>query len=134
MERAMDNRIGLYEQKRQAFAVIPPRRSDGTATPPVFGYQVGYSPNSTRGETEVELIRRAGADFARFHVTWFEIEPEKGKFDWAGLDRLVDQVRESRNQAGDLFLRHAALGVEHARTTRATSSTSGPTTPMRPKM
>lgn len=91
MERAMDNRIGLYEQKRQAFAVIPPRRSDGTATPPVFGYQVGYSPNSTRGETEVELIRRAGADFARFHVTWFEIEPEKGKFDWAGLDRLVDK-------------------------------------------
>ena len=24
-------------------------------------------------------------------MTWFEIEPEKGKFDWAGLDRLVDK-------------------------------------------
>lgn len=96
----------------RSHSAAPQRRA--RATPPVFGYQVGYSPNSTRGETEVELIRRAGADFARFHVTWFEIEPEKGKFDWAGLDRLVDQVRESRNQAGDLFLRHAALGVEHA--------------------
>lgn len=127
MERAMDNRIGLYEQKRQAFAVIPPRRSDGTATPPVFGYQVGYSPNSTRGETEVELIRRAGADFARFHVTWFEIEPEKGKFDWAGLDRLVDKCvkagikpvicfygtpRWASNTPGRHALRRPRLGLQ----------------------
>ena len=37
----------------------------------------------------------AGVDVVRIHARWSAIEPERGTFDWAALDRAVGAVREN---------------------------------------
>ncbi len=94
-ERAMNNQIGLFTPGGHSFAAVRDRES-GSA-PALFGYQLGCSPSRIRslGDTEVQMAKRAGGSFARFHVTWMEIEPEKGKFNWEALDYYVDKCIEA---------------------------------------
>ena len=46
---------------------------------------------STKRNIVLETSRR----FARFHVTWPELEPAKGQFRWETLDYFVDKCREA---------------------------------------
>lgn len=94
-ERAMNNQIGLFTPGGHSFAVV--RDRDSGPAPALFGYQLGCSPSRIKslGDTEVQMAKRAGGSFARFHVTWMEIEPEKGKFNWDALDYYVDKCVEA---------------------------------------
>ena len=95
-DRAQNNQIALFQPEGHAFAVVRPRDAD---RPPAtaLGYHITCSNGRIRsmGDTEVRIAKLAGASFARFHVTWPELEPAKGQFRWETLDYFVDKCREA---------------------------------------
>lgn len=93
---SQNNQIDLFQPEGHAFAVVRPRDAD---RPPAtaLGYHITCSNGRIRtmGDTEVRIAKLAGASFARFHVTWPELEPAKGQFRWETLDYFVDKCREA---------------------------------------
>jgi len=97
LERAPNNQIALFERKRHAFQVTTPRDARYPASK-LFGYQLNAAKSAMnyRQDNEVKAIKAAGGAFARFHITWFDIEPEKGKFDWEAVDYFVNKCVEAK--------------------------------------
>jgi hypothetical protein len=49
-----------------------------------------HYPNDASIERATDLMKNAGVGFARMDFLWADVEPEKGRFDFAHLDRIVD--------------------------------------------
>jgi beta-glucosidase len=43
---------------------------------------------------DLELARASGATAMRYGIPWYLIEPERGRFAWSWLDRVVDRLEE----------------------------------------
>src|SRR5689334_16797602 len=57
-----------------------------------------YPPDSTplaRIDEDLALMRATGTRFLRVGFSWHSIEPEKGKYNWALWDHLVDLTSRS---------------------------------------
>ena len=61
-----------------------PRAGEGTL--------FGYSESFLAGTGEIGLLGRSGADFARRRLSWTEIEPAQGAFDWSRYDALYAEL------------------------------------------
>jgi beta-galactosidase GanA len=55
-----------------------------------------YGMNVHLSENEVlEKMKEAGIKWFRIDVNWFEAEPEKNKFNWGRIDRVVTYCKEN---------------------------------------
>lgn len=56
------------------------------------GTRFGYSESLQAGSGETEALARSGADLVRRRLSWTEIEPTQGAFDWTAYDAIYDEV------------------------------------------
>jgi len=47
-----------------------------------------------RWHTDLALAREAGAEFVRWGVPWYRVQPEPARFDWSWLDRVFARFAE----------------------------------------
>lgn len=81
-ERAANNQIGRFTPPGgHSFAVVRERTTAGEPSE-LLGYQFN-------GATQP--MKLAGGRFTRIHITWMDLEPEKGKFTWSRLDDFVNR-------------------------------------------
>lgn len=59
-----------------------------------FGINTAFGPETPDLEKRLEAMRRAGIKWGRQDFTWRRIEKERGVYDWAGYDRLVELCHE----------------------------------------
>jgi len=83
------DKIGVFSRGRVGVAVVPSAPKGPVSE--LFGFQLSFSPRnaSTSCARDLRLARLVGASFVRFHVQWFQLEPERGKFDWKALDAVI---------------------------------------------
>lgn len=46
-----------------------------------------------RWESDLELVAESGAEFLRWGVPWYLVEPRPGEFDWSWTDQVVSKMR-----------------------------------------
>ena len=56
------------------------------------GMRFGYSEAFLAGTGEIALLGRSGSDLARRRLSWTEIEPTQGAFDWSRYDALYAEL------------------------------------------
>src|SRR2546426_208677 len=61
-----------------------------------FGVNTAFKPDSPDLEGRLKAMQQAGIKWGRQDFTWKRIEKQKGEYDWAGYDRLVEQCRQHR--------------------------------------
>lgn len=44
-------------------------------------------------ERDLELAAEAGAEFIRWGIPWYLVEPEQGRFDWSWIDQVAAKMR-----------------------------------------
>ena len=105
------------------------RRDDG----PTIGDRSGIAPTSwmlLRGSDDdlardLDLVADSGASWVRFDFEWTSAEPERGRYDWTAIDRVVRAAHER-----DLrVLATLAYTPEWARPPGATSDKFPPADP-----
>ncbi len=70
------------------------------------------------------LLHEAGVGMVRSFPEWANLQPEKGKWDWAAADALVEDARKNRLQIAGVFMylapwaSSAAPGADHGSRTR----------------
>lgn len=86
-----DGRL-LARDSAQFMVWNPPGNSYEDTTPNFFGmmYQERFSDS---WEQDLDLMAKAGVRIVRFPFRWSEIEPEKGKYQWAKYDRLMQLIK-----------------------------------------
>ncbi|WP_106814851.1 family 1 glycosylhydrolase [Microbacterium timonense] len=47
-----------------------------------------------RWEADLELVAASGAEFLRWGVPWYLVEPAPGRFDWTWLDRVAEKMQQ----------------------------------------
>lgn len=97
IERAwISNQIGVFALDKVNVAVVR-KPAAGTKVSNLFGFQITCSPRGMKivKDLEIRLAKIIGASFLRFHVEWFSIEPEKGKFNWEYFDYYVNKCVEA---------------------------------------
>jgi hypothetical protein len=56
------------------------------------GTRFGYSESFVAGTGEIPLLARSGAEIARRRLSWTEIEPTQGAFNWSSYDAMYDEL------------------------------------------
>lgn len=81
-----------YPQKETGIIITPLREEDNCMKDFLFGadYYPEHWPRS-RWETDAVMMRDMGLDVVRLaEFSWFKLEPEEGKFDFAWLDEALE--------------------------------------------
>jgi len=97
-ERAWVNNIAaVYPMDKVNVVVVSDAKRD---TRNLMGYQLDCFKGSQKayGDRQVKTAAMLGGSWARMHVQWNEVEPEKGKYDWTFLDYYVDKCVENNLQ------------------------------------
>ena len=74
---------------------LPEQRfSDQLLSDSPFGVNTAFGPDTPDLEKRLAAMQKAGIKWGRQDFTWRRIEKEKGVYDWAGYDRLVELCRK----------------------------------------
>ncbi len=46
-----------------------------------------------RWEGDLELVAASGAEFVRWGIPWYLVEPQPGEFDWSWVDQVAERMR-----------------------------------------
>jgi beta-glucosidase/6-phospho-beta-glucosidase/beta-galactosidase len=47
-----------------------------------------------RWRDDLDLVAESGAEFVRWGIPWYLVEPRPGEFDWSWLDQVAERMRE----------------------------------------
>jgi hypothetical protein len=75
---------GGEETTTSPFDAIPRAGDPGT--------RFGFNEDFAAGDGEIRQMAAIGADTARRRLSWTEIEPEPGAFNWASYDAIYDEL------------------------------------------
>ena len=81
--------LGLTGCRSAPIPVVTP--TDG------YGFSVGASQiwmSPQDADRELDAVAKTGARWLRVHIDWHAVEKERGKFDWAYVDRWVNGARQ----------------------------------------
>jgi hypothetical protein len=62
-----------------------------------------YGNLGVKAEQFMPQVRELGGGFTKVYVTWNQIEPEPGKYDWSAVDAFVNQLKSSEEGLISLF-------------------------------
>ena len=48
----------------------------------------------TRWREDLDLVAESGAEFLRWGIPWYLVEPEPGRFDWSWIDQVAERMGE----------------------------------------
>ena len=85
-----------------------PLPCDPTVTADSLGIATGSGLDAMpadRLERYLDLVEASGARWIRFDVDWSTIEPERGRSDWNGVDRVVAALRATTIKGKRLVVR-----------------------------
>src|SRR6266496_5539281 len=66
-----------------------------------WGFLYGYM--GVKAEQFMPQVRELGGGFTKIYLTWNQIEPQKGKYDWSALDAFVNQLKAPEDGLISLF-------------------------------
>src|SRR5215831_553746 len=62
-----------------------------------------YGNMGVKAEQFLPQLRELGGGFTKIYLTWNQIEPKKGQFDWSAVDAFVNQLRTPEEGLISLF-------------------------------
>jgi hypothetical protein len=62
-----------------------------------------YGQLGVKAEQFMPQLRDLGAGFTKIYLTWNQIEPQKGKYDWTAVDAFVNQLKAPEEGLISLF-------------------------------
>ena len=65
------------------------------------GFPYGYQ--GVKAYEFIPQLRQLGSDFTKIYFFWNQIEPNKGRYDWAAVDKFVDQLHSPEEGLISLF-------------------------------
>jgi len=74
--------------------LAPHRFAEALLPDSPFGVNTAFQPDTPDLDARLKLMQDAGIKWGRQDFTWRRIEREKGQYDWAPYERLVDQCRK----------------------------------------
>jgi hypothetical protein len=66
-----------------------------------WGILYGYL--GVKAEEFMPQVRELGGGFTKIYLTWNQIEPQKGKYDWSAVDAFVNQLKSPEEGLISLF-------------------------------
>jgi hypothetical protein len=75
-------------QPQQQLPAAPPPRAVGTVG---YGIQADMLTDGNHARI-LDHVKGMGFNWIKQQVEWFRVEPNKGQYDWGGLDRIVDSA------------------------------------------
>ncbi len=77
----------IQETSSKDLKITMPGSPFGIAAGFLYGYQ------GVKAYDFMPQVRRLGSGFTKVYLFWNQVEPEKGKYDWAAVDRFVGQLK-----------------------------------------
>lgn len=71
---------------------IQKRRLAGFPLGVAWGFVYGYY--GVPAERFLPMLRQLGGGFTKIYLFWNQLEPEKGRYDWAAVDAFVEQLED----------------------------------------
>jgi len=62
-----------------------------------------YGNLGVKAEQFMPQVRELGGGFTKIYLTWNQIEPQKGKYDWSAVDAFMNQLKEPEEGLISLF-------------------------------
>ena len=85
---------GLATAENRFSVALPPVTSAQELRPDSpFGINTAFNPDSPDLEARLEAMQQAGIKWGRQDFVWKRIERNKGEYDWAPYDRLLEKCR-----------------------------------------
>jgi len=115
--RALEISIDASERLTMAHAQILLHRR--YMNKPASSATLGVNISSSRFDEPLRMIIKKNADIVTIPMSWAEIEPEEGTFEWGAIDRWVKWARDNKKHviAGPLLDFTLANGIPHWVTT-----------------